>query len=477
MTGELELYKVTKTNLDDVSPSFCLAKWLQVTLHLQNGRNHSCHHPGTHPISLEEIEINPAALHNTTYKRAQQDMMLAGARPPECQYCWNVEDLPGDHVSDRLIKSSESVWAGPERIEPLLDKIESGEDINPTYVEISFSNACNFKCAYCSPVHSSLWVSEINKHGPYRLSTRLHQDLDYYKQVGDMPIHHTEHNPYVEAFWKWWPELSKTLQIFRITGGEPLIEPNTFKTIEMISNDPKPEMEFSINSNLGQPDSIIDTYIASIRELIDNKKIRRHVLFTSVDGSGAAAEYGRHGLDYDQWLKNVKKILTELPSVKIVVMCTANIFSITSFEQLLRDIYEIKMKYRNDQRVAAITIDTSILRWPHHQCAAILPGEYSSFMDSAFEFIKSKEECTPDNPPWEGFFQFEIEKVARFIEFIRNPPNANEGLSVTSAMRDFYLFVNEHDRRRGTNFLKTFPELEDFYRECERLNNNIIQVG
>jgi hypothetical protein len=32
--------------------------------------------------------------------------------------------------------------------------------------------------------------------------------------------------------------------------------------------------------------------------------------------------------------------------------------------------------------------------------------------------------------------------------------------------------VDEHDKRRGTNFLKTFPELEEFYRECEQHCNN-----
>ena len=32
-----------------------------------------------------------------------------------------------------------------------------------------------------------------------------------------------EDNPYIEAWWKWWPEVSKTLNILRITGGEPTI--------------------------------------------------------------------------------------------------------------------------------------------------------------------------------------------------------------------------------------------------------------
>ena len=48
-----------RDHLNDVSPSFCLAKWTQVTMHLQNGTNHSCHHPAVHKIPLEEIKANP----------------------------------------------------------------------------------------------------------------------------------------------------------------------------------------------------------------------------------------------------------------------------------------------------------------------------------------------------------------------------------------------------------------------------------
>ena len=103
----------TKKKLDSVSPSLCLAKWQQVTVHLQNGHTHSCHHPQTHKVPLEELEKNSSALHNTTYKKFQRKLMLEGKRPDECDYCWKVEDTKGDHYSDRIKKSSNSTWAMP----------------------------------------------------------------------------------------------------------------------------------------------------------------------------------------------------------------------------------------------------------------------------------------------------------------------------------------------------------------------------
>ena len=81
-----------KQQLDRVSPSLCLAKWKQVSLHLPTGLNNSCYHPPLHQIPIQEIGRTPAALHNTAHKKQQRRMMLAGTRPAECQYCWNMED-------------------------------------------------------------------------------------------------------------------------------------------------------------------------------------------------------------------------------------------------------------------------------------------------------------------------------------------------------------------------------------------------
>ena len=57
--------------LNKVSDCFCLAKWYNVSLHLPTGKTHSCYHPKSHVIPLEELEKNPGALHNTEHKKKQ----------------------------------------------------------------------------------------------------------------------------------------------------------------------------------------------------------------------------------------------------------------------------------------------------------------------------------------------------------------------------------------------------------------------
>ena len=225
-----EHFEKTKEKLDKVGKGFCLAKWTQVTLQLQTGHNHSCHHPVTHKISELEIADNPSALHNTNYKKNRRREMLEGIKPKECDYCWNIEDNSTD-FSDRIYKSSEP-WSLPH-LEDIL-KTKGEKDFNPKYVEVSFSNVCNFKCSYCGPAFSSQWMDEIQQHGSYPTSTNFN-NLDYLKSTDQMPIPHNKKNPYVDAFWKWWPDLYKDLHTFRITGGEPLLAKDTFDVLDFIN--------------------------------------------------------------------------------------------------------------------------------------------------------------------------------------------------------------------------------------------------
>jgi hypothetical protein len=54
---------------------------------------------------------------------------------------------------------------------------------------------------------------------------------------------------------------------------------------------------------------------------------------------------------------------------------------------------------------------------------------------------------------------------------MRDGKNLNPAY-VAQQKADFYRFFSEHDRRRGTDFLKTFPEMTAWWKECEYHANN-----
>ena len=88
--------------IDIKSPSFCGAKWYNATIWLGSGQTTSCHHPLPHAINVDELKTNPSALHNTTRKKMEREQMQKGERPIGCDYCWKIEDMGTDSVSDRV---------------------------------------------------------------------------------------------------------------------------------------------------------------------------------------------------------------------------------------------------------------------------------------------------------------------------------------------------------------------------------------
>jgi len=93
----------------------------------------------------------------------------------------------------------------------------------------------------------------------------------------------------------------------------------------------------------------------------------------------------------------------------------------------------------------------------------LLP-EMATELERALEFMKQNEEG--EHNRFKGFKDFEISKVQRLIDWI----NSDTGFNKDRGMENFYKFFSEHDRRRGTDFLKTFPELENFWNKCKDID-------
>ena len=443
MYGDLNKLDEMLEKVNSVSPCFCLAKWMHCTIHLATGKTHSCYLPQTHKIPLAEIQQNPAALHNTSQKIKARKQMKEGERPSECQICWNIEDLPGNHLSDRHYRSIDS-WTMP-----YFDQIKKSSPesfINPSYLEVSFSNACNLKCTYCSPAASHEWTKEIKKSGPYKLHTNIHQDMRYFEENGELPMAE-EDNPYIEAFWKWWPELVNSLMYFRITGGEPLLSPNTFKVMDWLKEDPHPSLNLSINSNFSIPEKPYEKFIEGIHSVVEKGHVKEFILHVSLDTFGEDAEYIRDGLDFNLFKNRVEDYLEKVPRGALAIMCTFNNLSLFHFEDFLKWIKELRGKYSNEER--DIFLDIPHLQFPKHQSAQILPKKFHPKMQSLIQMMK-EDPC---------FRKGEIQKMERIFEWMQSMREEEKG----DFLKDFYLFFKEKDRRRGTNFLKVFPELKEFW--------------
>ena len=437
---------------DNLGPALCLAKWKQVSLHLPTGLNNSCYHPPLHAIDPQAIAINPAALHNTEHKKEQRRIMLRQERPAECSYCWNMEDQ--GKLSDRHYRSGEP-WAAVD-FEQITNSTGS-EDVVPSYVEVNFNHACNLRCSYCSPQFSSSWADEVARDGGYPTST-VHNDPAHF--TGNrLPIPAREHNPYVEAFWAWWPTLYPALEHFRMTGGEPLMDKNTYRVFDYVIANPSKKLHLNVTSNFSVEESLFQKYLTAVKTICDGR-IEHFMQYVSLDGWGTQAEYMRHGMNFDLVWSRVDQYLTKVPSYNsLTFIITMNNLGVSNLKQLLEGILELRRKHSSTYQ--RVWFDTPVLREPAWQSLQILPESYVQRLEAVRDWMNKNLSTEAD--PFNGFKDYEVARLDRDIAWMRSAQSQDHSV----ARADFYRFFNEHDRRRGTDFLKTFPEMRSWWAECE----------
>ena len=437
-------------HLDTKSDSFCAAKWYNATVWLGSGQTTSCHHPPAHAIDIDEIKTNPSALHNTQQKKQDRQMMQAGEKPKGCEYCWKIEDMGRDAISDRVYKS---------RIYPIEALNEAfntpvKHNVNLRTLEIAFDRTCQFACSYCNPAFSSTWVNDIRNSGSYvglvsdgrNHFTHSHESAQLYKFY--------EKNPYVDAFFAWWEtDLHRTLQELRITGGEPLMSGHTWQLIEWFkTNQGKSTTKLAINSNLGFEMSKVQKFIEAIRPL-------PHVdVYTSQEAVDTQAEYIRDGLDYQQWIDNVQAIL-ESNTVKAVhVMCTINALCLDSLPRLLYQLLEFKQMYGRER----VNFTLNILRFPSFQSPLVLPKHIrNQYQDKLQDFLTRNI----NNPYLQEHEINQTQRLIDYLDVVKTPHS--DTFEMPKLHNDFKQFYSQYDRRRSKDFVKTFPNLKTWYESIQ----------
>jgi len=381
-------YWRTKRYLDSVGKGYCLEKWHSNTVHLGTGTEHGCHHVAPVKIPLEEIQDNPYALFNHSHKRQVRREMLRGEKPKECAYCWRATK-----TQDRVLQSSKYYnWENRHKV--------TSEYSLPKYLEVSLGNTCNLACAYCGPSFSSKWASEIKQHG------NLHHK-------GYAPTI-TKDNPYKKAFMEIWPNLHPGLEELRFTGGEPLLYPEIFDLIQDVSID----CDVIINTGLGVPKDLLEKFLEK------SSHIDTVIFAISGESAGAQAEYTRHGINYNDFLKNVE-LISKQHNADIELMTVYNALCLESYTDYISDI----------QNIAKVDIGVSELTTP-------------SFLHHILFDLNKQQHL--------DFLKKHNSKAHSQLESILTK---EQKYDIVVERGNFERFVNAYDQRRNTDFKSAFPIL------------------
>ena len=426
----------------------CGAKWYNATIWLGSGMTTSCHHPLPHKVSVEDVIANPKALHNTpTEKSRTSDMMQQGKRPSGCEYCWKIEDVGRDNISDRVYKSNIYTDGDLQSAHAL----DFDQDVDLKTLEIAFDRTCQFACSYCNPAFSTTWVKDIKKSGAYE--DLISDGRNHFTHTHDSNQLYTfnETNPYIEAFFKWWEsDLHKTLDELRITGGEPMMSGHLWKLLDWFKeNKGASTTKIAINSNLGLESS-------DILKLLDRADSAPLDIYTSNESLVTQAEYIRDGLQWDTWATNMHLLADSGKLQCLHVMCTINALCLETLPEFLSYLLKFKEMYGRDFP----NFTLNILRFPSFQSALVLPDHIRTMHKDR---LQEWYDENANNPLLHEHELNQTQRLLDYLDVVKTPHS--DAFDLPKLHNDFKQFYAQYDIRRNKNFSKAFPSMKEWFNE------------
>lgn len=235
---------------------------------------------------------------------------------------------------------------------------------------------------------------------------------------------------------------------------------NTYRVFDYVLALPKPDLHLNVTSNFSVEEKLWTKYLDYTQRLCDTN-IEHFMQYVSIDsGLISHAEYIRHGLDAHLCLSRCYTWLDEISGRNsLTFIITMNNLSVLGLKKLLETILDLRRSHSHTYQ--RVWFDTPVLRQPAWQSLQILPESYAAILERTADWMELNIETTAD--PFHGFKDFEVQRLRRDIAWMRLGQQHDH--SQTKA--DFYKFFSEHDRRRNTNFLGVFPQMQQWWRECE----------
>ena len=283
--------------------TMCLAPWVHTYLSPQTERRMCCasREPAQNFRQYIDTESGtgryiPVTLDehwNSDHMRSVRRRMMAGETLPECEVC-----------NDRLLNTSVYRTYFDHLFQHKLPEVYANTQpdgtttMEPVSWDYRFSNLCNFKCRTCGDMLSSAWESEQKQNNMVNWADPKNNWMrdGIRAQIKDFQ------DSQIEAEFAAAVEGHAVEEVYWV-GGEPLMYEQHWRYMRrIIELGDGGKLYARYNTNLSRiAYGGIDLY----KDILCN--IRDWQICASLDGTGAAGEYVRSGLDYNNFLNNFRQ--------------------------------------------------------------------------------------------------------------------------------------------------------------------------
>lgn len=390
------------------SKTFCILPWIHFYANPDGNVLPCC--IGDHNTPLGNVQENTIdEIWNNERYKSMRLKMLSGKRCEECKSCYQAEDA-GVNSFRQSVNRDYSKY---------LDfAIETNEDgsldsMKLKYLDIRWSNICNFKCRSCSSTYSSSWATEDVKNG---------QNKKIYIFAGG--------NNNDTLYEQLKPYLSEIEEIY-FAGGEPLLMDKHYEILQHLIDSNNTKIKIRYNSNISSLTykniSVIDLW----------KNFSNVHLNISLDSWEQRAEYIREGTNWKIIKDNILKIKNECPHIHIGIASVISIFNVYTIPEFID--YMIDNKLIDNKTYA----NFYCLMNPNFYSFDILTDEFK------LEIINKLLTKSYDKN-----INLQIENIIKHLKSSKYNDNLR---------KQFKIHTDYYDSIRNKNLVDTFPELNKFY--------------
>ena len=373
-----------------------------------------------------------AEVWNSNYMKTVRLQMLEGKVPPSCTKCFEEESK--GIVSKRQWESS--VWN--ERLDMATIIDATGEDgslpVDIPYFDLRLGNLCQLKCIMCSPHDSSSWIKEWKLQYPKYKTIELKQD-----QQWNSDFDYTWYKK--GSFLSEMRSQAYNIRELYFAGGEPLLIPEHYKILEfMVETGASKQCVLRYNSNgLELPEKLFELW-----------KHFKEVKFNfSVDAVGTRNDYIRYPSKWTDVVSNLERLDDTPNNITVNIACAVQLLNVMNIPELVHWKESKNFKKINLPPYGAGLIGTHLVYLPSYLNVRVLPRHLKDKVAQQVEYFCSRRSADKEfmtNPygikRWQGLVQYMM----------------GEDWSNKLPMLEDYLTVT--DQQRGTDFRKTFPELD-----------------
>ena len=412
-------------NQKEISPTFCVLPWLHMATRTYGSVTPCC--------VGEPLDEN---LNHSVFSKAWNSMsmqnlrksMLEGKESAVCKKCYDEEK---NGVASHRVRSN-SYWKDYYFFDDFVKRTNSDGkfDGQAIYLDLRLGNKCNLECTMCSPQETIRWESlsqKIQNHATnHFLKTYFKNHQDFIKQAPSKLWY--ERTKVQKDIYSQIPFLKRVT----IAGGEPLLIKEHYDFLdECISQKTAHNISLHYHTN----GTVLDSKIFDKWSHFDSVMI-----FISLDDIAERNYYIRYPCPWSKIEKNLEFIDKKSPkNVHPMILCTIQIKNIFYFDEFLDCL--MNKKFNKVHAYYDDLIHTELVHHPVFLNCQVLPQKVKKLVSEKFENIYKK-------------FPAKTNRFKTIIDFM----NGEDKSDLLPVFKDY---VQALDKARGTNFVKTFPELSE----------------